>query len=450
MSSVVGNQVATATQQPNQPVALSTKNKKGFTYQLTSFGKAFINAASKAARPVMDIGAAYGVASIPALKAGASVIAVDIEEQHLMAISEQLDNSLRNRLMTMRERFPHFNMPKHSLSAVYMSQVLPFLKGDEIEQGVRKIYDWLVPGGEVFVVSFTPYIQHVESFIPIYEERLRRGDKWGGYIDDLTNFSSDPDIYTQLPQQIHHIGMEDLKRVFEESGFVIKELRYFGEEEGPLPKGIRYNGKERVGLIATKPAGTVTEFEGSHWRQLSEINHEIIPHQVREWLTKPYVLTQALKRVCSDFCVKVKQEDVKPLQADEIAALGCYHNPNGYIRETYLGSRDNALVYARVTMPQSTYEFKRKDFENLGNRPIGESLLYNDPSVTRSGFEINRITLNDELLFDSEVHESFYKAMIEKSARLPELWARRSIFRLSGYPLLITEVFLANIPEYKV
>ncbi len=429
-------------------VAVETKNKKGFTYTLTSFGKAFINAAAKASKPVMDIGAAYGVATLPALLTGAKVIAVDIEEKHLLSIANAVNTPLRNQLITLRERFPHFDLLPDSLSAVYMSQVLPFLSGNEIEEGIRKIYDWLVPGGEAFVVSFTPYIDHVRSFIPTYEEQKKKGIRWAGSIDDLSRYSSNPAIYKNLPNQIHHIDLDDLIWVFEKTGFVVKEARYFGEEEGPLPEGIRMDGRERVGLIAYKPVPEDRDKNFSYWKPISSTKLDHIPEAVRKWLSEPYILSQALRKVCENFSVEVTDQKVKDLYADEVAALKCYDVVQGFVRETYLGDIGNPVVYARVTMPQSTYQFKKTELDNLGNRPIGETLLYQDPTLTRSEFEVKRITCDDELLFDLLVHNNFYKAEIEKIARVNELWARRSFFTISGNPILITEVFLSNIPNY--
>jgi chorismate-pyruvate lyase len=428
--------------------AISTKNKKGFTYGLTSFGKAFINFSSKTTKPVMDIGAAYGVATIPALQAGAKVMAVDVEEKHLCAIADSIDVSLRDQLVTLNKRFPDFDLPAGSLGAVYMSQVLPFLTGEEIERGARKIYDWLVPGGEVFVVSFTPYISHVASFIPLFEERKRAGNRWAGYIDNLSRFSDDPNIYQHLPNQIHHIGVEDLKWAFERAGFVTREVRYFGEEEGALPEGIKMDGRERVGMIAYKPAAKVDRGATSYWRPINSTEYERVPQIVRDWLYKPHVLSHALKKVCHDFCVEVTDQRIKALYADEVAALKCYEDPHGYIRETYLGGKNNPLVYARVTMPSVTYMARKEELDNLGNRPIGETILYKDANLSRSHMEVKRITENDELLFDAMVHKNFYDAVIQKNARLPEMWARRSMFKLSGNPLLVTEVFLANLPDY--
>jgi chorismate-pyruvate lyase len=423
--------------------AVSTKNKKGFTYQLTSFGKAFVQYASQASKPVMDIGAAFGVATLPAIEAGAKVIAVDVEEKHLSAIADSVDPSLRGQLVTINEKFPEFELPADSLSAVYMSQVLPFLKGEDIERGAKKIYDWLTPGGEVFVVSFTPYISHVESFIPLYEARRDAGVRWAGYVNDLSRFSNDPKIFKHLPNEIHHIGLEDLQWVFEQAGFEIKEARYFGEEEGALPEGIRMNGRERVGLIASKPKSATIG-----WKKISSIKYGQAPKIIWDWLHKPFVLSKALKKVCNDFSVHVADQSIKSMYTDEAAALNCDEGTNGYVRETYLGDKNNPLVYARVTMPPSTYRSKKTELDNLGNRPIGETILYKDATLIRSEMEVKRITQNDELLFDALVHQNFYLAAVAKAARLPELWARRSIFKLSGNPLLVTEVFLANIPDY--
>lgn len=443
----IKNRIEAAIANPAE-IAVETKNQKGFTYTLTSFGKAFINAAAKASKPVMDIGAAYGVATLPALLTGAKVIAVDIEDKHLLSIANSVNGPLRNQLVTLREKFPHFELLPHSLSAVYMSQVLPFLNGTEIESGIQKIYDWLVPGGEAFVVTFTPYIHHVSSFIPRYEEGKRNGIRWAGLIDDLSQFSSHPHIYKNLPNQIHHIDLEDLVWIFEKVGFVVKEGRYFGEEEGPLPEGIKMDGRERVGLIAYKPIPEKKDQAFSYWKSLSSTNLNHVPREVRQWLSEPYVLSQSLRKVCEHFTVEVTEQCVKNLYADEVAALKCYDTKQGFVRETYLGDTGNPMVYARVTMPQSTYQFKKFELDNLGDRPIGETLLYKDPTLTRSEFEVKRITCDDELLFDLLVHENFYKAEIEKIARVNELWARRSFFTISGNPILITEVFLSNIPSY--
>lgn len=88
---------------------------------------------------------------------------------------------------------------------------------------------------------------------------------------------------------------------------------------------------------------------------------------------------------------------------------------------------------------------KREVFESIGNRPIGETMLYNDPAVVRGDFEIKRITHDDPLLFDAVVHQNFYEAEYAEENNWKELWARRSKFYISDKPLLVTEVFLLPI-----
>jgi chorismate-pyruvate lyase/SAM-dependent methyltransferase len=429
-----------------QPV-VSTLNRKGFTYSLTSFGNAFIDYASKAQKPVVDIGAAYGVATLPALLRGGKVIAVDISEDHLKTIKNSIDDSLQERLTTIQARFPEFTLPSSSVSAVYLSQVLPFLKGHEIEEGVQKIYDWLTPGGKAFVVSFTPFISHVRSFIPVYLDRKSNGIRWAGYIDDLSAYCNDPHIFQNLPNTINHVDADDLEWVFRKAGFDIEQIRYFGEEEGELPHGIRMDGRERVGLIATKPL-LKKKTQATSWRRLSDVKQEEVPSRLWPWLSKPFVLSKALARVCSNFQVTISDEKLNVLHADEISPLGCYSIAYGYVRETYLGEPGNPLVYARVSLPYHVYLQNKSAFDNLGSRPIGEALLYKDPGITRSEFEVKKITMDDELMFDSLVHQSFFQAVIEKRASVPELWARRSTFIIADEPVLITEVFLAGIPDY--
>ncbi|WP_254367199.1 class I SAM-dependent methyltransferase [Paraburkholderia sp. NMBU_R16] len=230
-----------------------TNNRTGFSYALTSFGRAFVQVASTSSLPVMDVGAAYGIATLPALHTGASVISVDINEAHLSTIAKVADPGARCRLTLLRDRFPDFDMEPASLGAVYLSQVLPFLRGDEIEVALQKLSRWIAPGGKAIVVSFTPYIQHVSSFLPIFEERRRSGIRWAGQIDDLARFSSEPYFIANLPKEVNHICLDDLQWVFEKHGFVVDEARYFGEEEGALPSGVGLDGRERVGLIARRP-----------------------------------------------------------------------------------------------------------------------------------------------------------------------------------------------------
>ena len=231
-----------------------TLNQRGFTYLLPPIGEQFVQFASTCKNPVVDIGAAYGVATLPALKAGAHVVAVDISENHLISLQEQAA-PYQSALTTIHGRFPF--LPENwsaEIGAVYMSQVLPFLTPDEVMLGARVLYDWLVPGGKVFIISFTPFLNHVHRFLDVYHEQKAQGKRFAGYIENLPTYCSDSNIGDQLPGSILHVDEDDLRVAFEEAGFVIEHLALFGDVHQDLPDGIRYDGRERVGLIASKPA----------------------------------------------------------------------------------------------------------------------------------------------------------------------------------------------------
>lgn len=234
-------------------MAHATKNQRGFTYQLTRFGQAFVDEAAIATYPIVDIGAAFGVATIPALEKGATIIAIDLSANHLSILKENTPPPYRDNLTTKQGRFPNITLPTTPVSAVYLSQVLPFLSPDEVVKGAQMIYDWLVPEGKVFIVSFTPFLAHVADYLPVYQQKKKQGEIFAGYVIDLPRYCSNQDIARQLPSAINHVDEDDLRFAFTKAGFDILQLETFGDENYDLPKGIKYDDRERVGLIAQKP-----------------------------------------------------------------------------------------------------------------------------------------------------------------------------------------------------
>src|SRR5262249_12369999 len=159
--------------------------------------------------------------TLPALAAGAQVIANDISRGELAALEARVPESQRPRLTLLPGRFPdELHFPTDSLAAAEASHVLHFLDGPALERGCRKLFAWLAPGGKVFVVCFTPYHQFMKSFIPVYEERLRRGDRWPGYVEDSTAFVLRQHL---LPRQVHLMDEQVLSRVFAQAGFTIED-----------------------------------------------------------------------------------------------------------------------------------------------------------------------------------------------------------------------------------
>ena len=211
--------------------------------QLNTVSQLFVDACATATRPVLDIGAAYGVATVAALAAAASVIANDLDAKHLATLEPH------PRLQLLPGRFPDFDLLPESLSAVHASNVLHFLNGAELVRGAAKIAEWLVPGGRVFVHAGTPYQQPFTQFIPEYLVRKAAGEDWPGYVEDTTRISKHRRL-SQIPRSLHLLDDEVLTRVFAGAGLVVERAWMYRRHD--LPRSMQVDGREGVGLVAVK------------------------------------------------------------------------------------------------------------------------------------------------------------------------------------------------------
>ncbi|PIU17860.1 MAG: class I SAM-dependent methyltransferase [Elusimicrobia bacterium CG08_land_8_20_14_0_20_59_10] len=228
----------------------NTLNSMGtMTPSPDTFSRAFIEFAPKAPGRSLDIGAAYGVATLPALSSGASVIANDIDERHLKILFNRVPQTNRSRLELVAGEFPDkLDFPAGSLGAVLICRVMHFFDGPRIERAATKVMNWLAPGGKVFVVGETPFIGTARAFFPTYEARLKAGNPWPGVVENVA--AHDPKRSGSLPALFHLLDERILGRVFTAAGFGIERLELFARPD--YPADIRLDGRESVGLIAIK------------------------------------------------------------------------------------------------------------------------------------------------------------------------------------------------------
>ncbi|EPH43453.1 non-ribosomal peptide synthetase [Streptomyces aurantiacus] len=233
---------------------VATLNRTGVMVErLIPYSAEFAEYAGGGDGEVLDLGCAYGVASIAALERGARVVALDMEQKHLDILEQRVNDEARERLSLRRGMLPDVDFEAGRFTAVHASRVMHFLTPDGVRLTLRKMYDWLAPGGKVFLSSDSPYFGYWASKAADYEARKRAGDPWPGYIDDVAAHFEEAHVIGG-PPLINAIDPDVFRRECEAAGFVVERAGFFGavgvdrESYGaPAPD------MEHVGVIARKP-----------------------------------------------------------------------------------------------------------------------------------------------------------------------------------------------------
>lgn len=230
-----------------------TMNDKGFMFEvLDRYAEEFIETAANSDRASLDIGCAYGVATLPALIRGARITACDMDIRHLQVLESRTPPQVRNHLTLVPGILPDIALPENHFGALLCSRVLHFLTGDEIEQSLRNMYRWLCAGGKIFLVADTPY-GIWRKFVPDWEMNIAAGSRWPGLIPEPVRYlpfsTSDEDVG---PPLMNLMNPDLLQRMAEEAGFMVEHCSYINRADF---SGIGHmDGRENCGLVAIKPA----------------------------------------------------------------------------------------------------------------------------------------------------------------------------------------------------
>ncbi len=156
-----------------------------------------------------------------------------------------------------------------------------------------------------------------------------------------------------------------------------------------------------------------------------------------DWLRDDGSLTAKLVRACNGrFRVRVlRQGWGRPLYS-ESRLLRMRRGETALVREVELLCAETPWVFARTLIPASSLRGPARRLADLGERPLG-AVLFADPSMRRGATQIARLQPR---------HPLFAAATGSLEDQPAELWGRRTLFYLSGKPLLVNEIFLPAIP----
>lgn len=168
------------------------------------------------------------------------------------------------------------------------------------------------------------------------------------------------------------------------------------------------------------------------------------PNQnILDWLTKPYILSHALRKIASSLKLTLISQQTDFVLPEERLCLNlCEQDQHSaLVRKIFLHSEHEHYIFARTIVPPKTYQALQAEIESVGDNFIGEYLLYNKAEVQRDAFEYAYMT--KEMAMMQEL-----QALMPESVFKAGLWARRSCFWIKRFPILITELFLSDLPRF--
>lgn len=251
---------------PEKDGRRQTLNRKGATAPGIDYTtRKFLSFA--AGKKALEIGGAYGNVMLRALKENHKTVyhLNDLDQRHLCIAAFRLQSKIEKKEICLdgieNVNFIYGDVTQASWStshydAILMSRVIHFLTPDQINQTLKNLFNSLKSKGRIYITSLTPYNNRYKPFIPDYEQRVKGGDPYPGFVGSLRKYLN-PEAAT--PSQIQKISdghfnfldVDVLTRVAKSAGFKVLECSF---------KPLSYksgswilDGRENVILIAEKP-----------------------------------------------------------------------------------------------------------------------------------------------------------------------------------------------------
>lgn len=167
-------------------------------------------------------------------------------------------------------------------------------------------------------------------------------------------------------------------------------------------------------------------------------------HPVQRWLGASGSLSARLAGAGQKFSVQVLNQGRQSLRWDEARALGVSGPAIGYVREVVLRVDDLPVVFARSVTAHAHSLGPWRSIRGLGTRPLAD-VLFKRTGLARTPLEF--IKLKPASPLHRLVAQAWQQATGQ--ALTPRvLPTRRSIFVRRGAPLLVMEVFAAEVQPW--
>ena len=220
------------------------------------YTREFIEYSATAARPVMEIGAAYGVAAASVLRSGGRIIVNDLDPHHLHVLYEQTPQALREQLHLMPGScVDGIEVAEGSVSAILCARVFHFFDSSMISTCLNRFHRWLAPGGKIFIVADSVFHGMNQEIYPDFLVRKAAGHPTPGWVSLKNNQRLEmqknrEEIQRAMPEYFNFLDLETLAPLFKDAGFLVESAGYFNPEY--YYDVSLWDGREGVGMVGLK------------------------------------------------------------------------------------------------------------------------------------------------------------------------------------------------------
>ena len=168
------------------------------------------------------------------------------------------------------------------------------------------------------------------------------------------------------------------------------------------------------------------------WAPLSACER-CVPQSLLPWLEEPGLLTARVRAACGEaMSLRMLRLERTSLELPLRDRLGV-EDADCLLREVEISCGANRWIFAQSVFPLSTVG-RYPWLGELGDRGLGESLARVE-DVRREPLEYAELAPTHTLA----------RAAFGGSGSSRPAWARRAIYRLGGWPILVQEVFLPGL-----
>eukprot|EP00056_Hartaetosiga_gracilis_P003520 m.64473 g.64473 ORF g.64473 m.64473 type:complete len:452 (+) comp11485_c1_seq1:116-1471(+) len=243
-----------AKQRSNSTFVL-TKNEFGVSY--TSPTRIMLDwiqrATEQLVAPMMEIGCAYGVATLDALARGAGVFAIDIDKDHLESLA---DSAAKHgvpveQLWCVQGKVPDVldDMEDESVSHVLAANVLHFLTPKELTETLKHLHRLMSHDSYLYIEVDSPFINGLGPLYYLYILKKALGFKFPGYFW-LPSFLLPPRL--RGANVFHFMDVDTIVHAAREAKFHVVDAGYHPSPVETDTYKFNLDGRESCVLVARK------------------------------------------------------------------------------------------------------------------------------------------------------------------------------------------------------